>query len=338
MSDAIRIIFKTVAFYFFVVIGATFIMFTLLWAAPGDLRDVLCPKGCDAQLQAELAEQWGLDLPLWKQYGHWLVKASKFEFGKSVSMRQGAPVAEILKPAIRLTSLLVVGAAFLSLLLSFFLSWRPIRRWARWLLHIFQYPWVFFSFAPLYILAYWVVMATSRIPNWLAVHGWFSIKTLQYWKDIDFIPFGQQVDFDANWLYFAIHFGVAMLLLAVGNNNLVEQSSALRAELEFLKKQDFMRAVRARGASFSKHLFYNLMLPLTQFFTARAILLLGTVVIIETVLNINGIGWLLWQGMEKRDTPVVLAIALFATVLACFLQMLNEIALKLIDPRLRKES
>ncbi len=338
MSNAIRIIFKTVVFYFFVVIGATFIMFTLLWAAPGDLRDVLCPKGCDAELQAELAKQWGLNEPLWKQYGHWLGKAAHFEFGKSVSMRQGAPVAEILKPAIKLTSFLVLGAAFLSLLLSFFLAWRPIRRSARWLLSVFQYPWIFFSFAPLYILAYWMVMATSRFPVWLVHHGYLSMKTLQYWRDIDFIPFGQQVDMDAGWIYFAIHFFVAMLLLALGNNNLVEQASGLRAELEFLKKQDFMKAVRARGASFTKHLLYNLLLPLTQFFTARAVLLLGTVVIIETVLNINGIGWLLWQGMEKRDTPVVLAIALFATVLACFLQMLNEIALKLIDPRLRKDT
>jgi ABC-type dipeptide/oligopeptide/nickel transport system permease component len=79
-----------------------------------------------------------------------------------------------------------------------------------------------------------------------------------------------------------------------------------------------------------------LLLPVTQFFSTRAILLLGTVVIIETIMNINGVGWLLWQAAEMRDTPVVLAIALFATVLASLLQMLNEIALKLIDPRLRR--
>jgi len=192
------------------------------------------------------------------------------------------------------------------------------------------------SFAPLYILAYWAILASSRIPHWLASHGWLSRKTLSSWQDIDFIPLGQQVDSDASWIYWAIHFGVAMLLLAIGNSNLVEQASGLRAELEQLKKQDFMRAVRSRGASFRLHLLHNLLLPLTQFFTTRAIMLLGTVVIIETVLNINGIGWLLWQGMEFRDTPVVLAIALFATVLACFLQMLNEIALQLIDPRLRQ--
>lgn len=338
MSDVIRIVGKTIAFYCLVIFGATFLMYTLLWAAPGDLSDVLCPKGCDEEMQKELVHQWGLDQPLWRQYGRWLAKASRFEFGASVSMRQGKPVSEMLKPAIRLTSGLVLGAALLTLLFSFFLWVRPVRRRSRWILRAFQYPWMLFSFAPLYMLAYWVVMFTSRVPNWLADKHLLSSRLLNSWKQIDFIPFGQQIDPDAGWIYVSIHFMTAMILLAIGNNNLVEQTSSLRAEIEHLRTQHFILAAQARGASVIKHLLHNLLLPLTQFFTSRAILLLGTVVIIETVMNINGIGWLLWQAMEKRDTPVVLAIALFATVLACLLQMLNEIALKLIDPRLRKDA
>ncbi|MCB9638305.1 MAG: ABC transporter permease subunit [Myxococcales bacterium] len=250
-------------------------------------------------------------------------------------MRQGKPVTELLGPAVWTTAWMVLGAALLTLLMAFFLTWRPLRSMSRWFLRIGQLPLMLLSFAPLYILAYWSIMLTSRGPVWLVKQGWLNPRTLERWRDLDLIPFGQQVSDEAGWLAL-IPFFVAMLVLAIGNNNLVEQASSLRGEIETLKGQDFMRAVRAKGASFWAHFLHNLVLPVTQFFSARAIMLLGTVVIIETIMNVNGVGWLLWQAAEMRDTPVVLAIALFATVLACMLQMMNEIALKLIDPRLRR--
>jgi ABC-type dipeptide/oligopeptide/nickel transport system permease component len=333
--EILRIIAKTVFFYLLVILGATFVMYALLWAAPGDLTDVLCPKGCEPEMRRELIKTWGLDKPMIVQYGRWLGDAARFRFGTSVSLRQGAPVTELLAPAVRITAWMVLGAAFLTLLLAFFLCWRPLRFFSRWLLRLGQFPLVVLSFAPLYILAYWSVMLTSRGPAWLVQQGWLDPKTLGRWRDLDLIPFGQQVSDEAGWLAL-IPFFVSMVLLAIGNNNLAEQASSLRGEIEHLKGQDFMRAVRAKGASFWAHFLHNLLLPITQFFSTRAILLLGTVVIIETIMSINGVGWLLWQAAEMRDTPVVLAIALFATVLASLLQMLNEIALKLIDPRLRR--
>lgn len=338
MSAVFRMIGKTVLFYGLVILGATFVMYTLLWAAPGDLRDVLCPKGCSAERKAEIAKEWGLEQPLLVQYGRWLSKAVRFDFGYSVSFSQGAPIAGLLRRASLLTSALVFGAAILTLLLAFFLVWRPVQRWLRWIARLGQIPLSLLSFVPLYILAYWLVMASGRLPLWLTEVGWLSTQTRQHWLNIGLLPFGQELEWTAElgWL-FLVPFFLSMLLLALGNNNLVEQSSGVRAEWEHIKQQHFMRAVRARGASWWYHLLVNMMLPTTQFFTTRAILLLGTVVIIESIMGITGIGWLLWEATQRRDTPLVLAIALFATVLSCLLQMLNEIALQLIDPRLRKD-
>ncbi len=338
MNAAIRIVGKTVLFYSLVILGATFVMYTLLWAAPGDLRDVLCPKGCSQERKAEIAKEWGLNQPLLVQYGRWLSKVARFNFGTSVSFSQGAPISTILKRASLLSSGLVFGAALLSVLLSFFMIWRPIRWWTRGLARLGQVPLAIFSFVPLYILAYWLVMASGRLPLWLTESGWISSSVRNHWIDIGLLPFGQELEWTAElgWLFF-VPFFLSMLLLAIGNNNLVEQTSGVRAEFDQLKQQHFMRAVRARGSSWMGHLMYNMLLPLTQFFTTRAILLLGTVVIIESIMGITGIGWLLWEATKRRDTPLVLAIALFATALSCLLQMLNEIALQLIDPRLRKE-
>ena len=60
MSVAIRIIARTVLFYGLVILGATFAMYTLLWAAPGDVRDVLCTKGCSESRKVEIAKEMGL--------------------------------------------------------------------------------------------------------------------------------------------------------------------------------------------------------------------------------------------------------------------------------------
>ncbi len=329
---------KTVVFYIFIILGATFAMYLLLWAAPGDLRDVLCPKGCSQERLQEIAREWNLDKPLPVQYYLWLKKAVRFEFGTSVSLSQGAPVGEMLKRAATLTTSLVLGASLLTLLFSLFLNWRPQKRRYRWLLKIFQAPLSLLSFVPLYVLAYFLVMASSRIPHWLAESGIIAKKTYYHWLDIEFIPFGQELEWtnELGWL-FLVPFILSMVLLAIGNNNLVEQAAALESEIEQLKKKDFIRAAISRGASVFRHLFKNLLLPLIQFFTARSILLLGTVVIIESIMGITGIGWLLWEATKLRDTPVVLAIALFATILSSLLQMFNELALKLIDPRLRRE-
>jgi peptide/nickel transport system permease protein len=339
MSAAVSIVARTVVFYCFVVLGATFSMYTLLWAAPGSVLDALCPKGCDEDMKKQLRKEWNLDRPLVVQYGYWLGRAVKFDFGKSVSFQQGAPISKLLGRAIRLTSVLVLGAAFLTLLLAFFMAWRPGMLVVKWLATMARVPLTLLSFVPLYILAYWAVICSSRLPHWMVEKQWITKKQHIHWLDIDLVPFGKELEWtnELGWLYL-IPFGVAMLLLVIGNNNLVEQVSSLRAELDQLKQQHFMRAVRARGASFFLHLCHNMLLPVAQFFTTRAILLLGTVIIIESLLGITGVGWLLWEAAKMRDTPLVLAIALFATVVACILQMLNEIALKLIDPRLRRES
>lgn len=338
MNAAVRIISKTVAFYILVVLGATFLMYTLLWAAPGSVLDALCPKGCNPEMKQELRKEWGLDQPLVIQYGMWLRRVSRFDFGKSVSFQQGAPISELLGRAIGLTSWLVFGAAALTLLFAFFLVWRPTQWLLKWIARVGRVPLMLLSFVPLYILAYWTVMISARFPFWLAKKGYVDRKTYTKWLDIDLVPFGKELEWtpELGWL-FLLPFGVAMLLLLIGNNNLVEQASALRAELDQLRQQHFMRAIRARGASTWLHLVHNMLLPTAQFFTTRAILLLGTVVIIESTMGITGVGWLLWEATKRRDTPLVLAIALFATVVACFLQMLNEIALKLIDPRMRQD-
>jgi peptide/nickel transport system permease protein len=339
MGQIIRIIVKTATFYCLVILGATFAMYTLMWAAPGDLRDVLCPKGCSPERKADIAKEWGLDQPLFIQYGRWLNKAVRFDFGTSVVYRQGEPIANLLLRAIRLTLGLIFGAALLSLLLSFFLFWRPAHWFKRWCVRIGQIPLSILSFVPLYILAYWTVMASNRLPLWLVEKGWLSAQTRMHWLNIELIPFGIELEWtpQMGWL-FLLPFCISMLLLTIGNNNLVEQTSGLKAELDQLTQRDFMRAVRAKGASWLQHLLRNMLLPLTQFFTTRAILLLGTVVIIESIMGITGAGWLLWEATKLRDTPLVLAIALFATVIACLLQMFNEIALQLLDPRLRKDS
>ena len=330
-------------------------MYTLMWASPGTIIDKRCPVGCSKEYEKKLIKEHHLDRSLFVQYGFWLKKAVSLDFGYS-AVRQSEKVIDKLIPAASLTMLLVFGATFLTILLSFFLGWIPSHPLPRWGLRIFQYPFIFFSFVPLYILAYGAVTTSGETINWMEKTKQISEDKAEELRDRGFL-LGQ--DTNLEWLVgkdgltldkdegetlggkllstlFPLF--IAMFLLALGNNNLVEQSSSLRNESDNLKEQGFIRTVRARGASYFRHLSHHLLLPCIQFFTTRMVFLLGTAVIIETVMNLQGIGYLLWNATTDRDVPVVLAIALFATVTACLLQMINEISLKLIDPRLRGQS
>ncbi len=212
MGEVLRVISKTVAFYCLVILGATFLMYTLLWSAPGNIVDVLCAGRCDKKDRQKLAKDWNLDKPLIVQYGSWLSRSARLRFGTSATIRYGKPISEMLRPSIKRTTALVLGSALLTLLFSFFLAWRPIHPLRRWGLRFGQLPLVILSFAPLYVLAYWTVQLTTRVPAWMVKKGFLAQKTLSHLQDIGFLSFADQLNSDAKWYFLSIKLLVACAL------------------------------------------------------------------------------------------------------------------------------
>ena len=111
-------------------------------------------------------------------------------------------------------------------------------------------------------------------------------------------------------------------------NHLLEQMSS-----------DYVRTAMAKGLTFrqavTRHALRNSLIPLATHFGSNISVLLAGSFLIERIFNINGIGLLGYESVVERDYPVVLGVL----VISCFLQLLgnilSDICVALVDPRVR---
>ena len=294
--------------------GAAVFLQVLLWASPGDPIDLL-PNG--AELRPALEAEWGLDQPLPIRLATSLGHALQGDLGTSLSVRPGADVAELLAPALARSAALLLPGLLLGLGAALLLAtWTTGRKSA------VRTGIELLSVAPVFLLAYLLVVGLNDL-TWqlieadrIARPGWFALPD------------------QASGLRSALAIGV----LAVGSSSLTEQHAACEDELGRLRQSGFIEAARARGAAVWPHLVWNLVAPLTTLATSRIAFLLGSLVILEKILLMNGAGALLWEACLQRDYPLAMGISLAAALVVCLARLLGDILKVVVDPRLRGRS
>lgn len=104
--------------------------------------------------------------------------------------------------------------------------------------------------------------------------------------------------------------------------------------------QDYMRTARAKGLSMRaavwKHGFRNALLPVITLIGLSLPGLIGGIVIVESVFNYPGMGYLLWQGAQQYDFPVVLGVTLVAAFVTISGNWIADILYAVVDPRIRE--
>jgi microcin C transport system permease protein len=102
---------------------------------------------------------------------------------------------------------------------------------------------------------------------------------------------------------------------------------------------DYMRTAVAKGLPFKKavltHAMQNSLIPVaTSFGNNISILLMGSF-LIEKVFNINGMGLLGYESILDRDYPVVMGILVISSLLFMIGNILSDICVAIVDPRVR---
>lgn len=113
----------------------------------------------------------------------------------------------------------------------------------------------------------------------------------------------------------------------------------VRAGMLDVMGKDYIRTARAKGAReqrvISRHVFKNMLIPLITLVGLQLGVLMGGVVITETVFAWPGVGRLLVDSILRKDFPVVQAAVLFIALSYVFVNLLVDIAYAYIDPRIR---
>jgi peptide/nickel transport system permease protein len=302
----------------------TTLTFVLVHLAPGDpISAALDGPGVTESVRQQWRESFGLDKPLGEQYVRWVANAARGELGYSFSHRR--PVRDVLADTLPRTILL----AGLSLVLSFFIgiavgvlqAERPGGARDRWLGR--------------------VLLLLYSVPDfWLAL---IALLAFAYWFPL--LPAGGIVD-PVMHDYLSAGGRIAdrlkHLVLPVLTLTLLSAASIARYQRSALLDvlpSDWMRTALAKGLSWRaavrQHAVRNALLPTITLAGLWLPALAAGAVFIEKVFSWPGMGLATVNAIGARDYPLVTAGVLAISVLVVLGALLADIAVALVDPRVR---
>jgi peptide/nickel transport system permease protein len=305
-----------------VVLGVVTLTFLLLHLAPGDpVERLLGPAATPEQVEAARRSA-GLDQPLPVQYALWLSGSLRGDFGASLA--QGRPVADLLWEAWPATAFLVVS----SLLLSY-LGGIAVGAWQANLRHrttdaLISAGSVTLNAMPGYWLGLALVMVFTYQLRWLPSFGAEGL-------DAEFLS-GPERLIDR-----LRHLALPLLTLTlIGLGGVARFASASMREL---RDATFLASARARGLPepqvVLRHQLRNALIPLVTLLGLSLPALFSGTVFVEAIFAWPGVGMVLVQAVQARDYPVVMAAATISAVLVVLGNLLAEVLVARVDPRVR---
>ena len=318
-------ILKRLGLMFPMLLGITLISFTVIHLAPGtptDMQTTLNPKA-SLEAQKRLRELYGLDKPLMVQYGDWLTRLARLDFGRSFSPDR-RPVWDKIKERIGIT----LGLNLMSLIIILGVS-IPIGVIAAYRAHSWfdqaTTLFVFFGFAmPTFWLALLLIMFFGVYLDWLPISGLTSLNFRQFsfWQKLQ--------DLGA-------HVILPVLVAAFGG--LAGMSRYMRGNMLEVIRQDYITTARAKGLPervvIFKHALRNALLPVITILGLSVPGLIGGSVIFESIFAIPGMGQLFYGAVMARDYPLVMGELVIGAVLTLVGNMLADVGYALVDPRIR---
>lgn len=302
----------------------TVIVFTLMQLSPGDFLDQyrLDPSVSKETLQA-MEKELGLDKPAVVQYFYWFGKLLKLDFGYSFYYRR--PVASLISERL-------LGTFVLSLY-SFVISWiigvvlGVVSALKKYTLTDKILTVIAFSglALPGFFLALVLLYMAART-GWFPIGGMYNPETsrLDVWNAFKDIFWRLQLP------AFTLTFGGFAGLMRYQRGTLLD-----------VLNEDYVEFARAKGMPervvIYKHALRNAINPLVTMFGGSLAGLLSGAVITETIFSWPGLGRLTYQALLQKDYYVVMASTVISTVLLIIGNLVGDILLAAVDPRIRYE-
>jgi peptide/nickel transport system permease protein len=306
-------------------IGITFVSYLVISLAPGGPLDFLTPEDPNAspEVKERLIKEFGLDQPLYIQYGKWLSRAVRLDFGRSF-LPDGKPV--LTKIGERLPITLLLNAIEMLIIVGLAVPIGVMSATRQYSLYDkVTTVFVFIGFAtPDFWLAQLLMILCGLQLGWLPISGLRSLnfEYLSFWT--------QQWDFLS-------HLVLPIVVATFGG--LAGFSRYMRQSMLEVTRQDYIQTARAKGLServvIGKHALRNALLPVVTILGLSLPGLIGGSIIVETIFAIPGMGQLMVQSVFSRDYPVVMGNLVIVATLTLVANLVADVAYGLVDPRIR---
>jgi peptide/nickel transport system permease protein len=114
-------------------------------------------------------------------------------------------------------------------------------------------------------------------------------------------------------------------------------SRFIRANMQEVIRQDYIRTARAKGVGYNRilvhHAFRNTLIPLVTMIGLELPTLLSGSIILEQIFSWPGMGKLFFESIRERDYPTLMGLLLIFSVLTLIGQLLADIFYAIVDPR-----
>lgn len=283
------------------------LVFFLVHLSPGDPIDFILGENADVKQRQTLVENYGLDQPLLVQYKNYLLKLLQGDLRRSIHREES--VAKLIAQHYLPTVELALTSLFFALIFSF----------------------------PLGICAaVYKNSLTDKAISFFSLIG-FAVPNF-YLGPLLAIIFSISLD----WLPISgreLSGSVVLPALTLGLSMAALLTRMVRASLSEVLSQDYVRTARAKGVApfyvIMKHGLKNALLPVVTIIGLQLGVLLTGTVVTEKIFSWPGLGSLMLDGINRRDYPVVQGCILVIAATYVLVNLLTDMLLVFLDPRLK---
>lgn len=296
-------------------VAISMVVFSILALAPGDpLAGFANNPNVPPELRQRLRKQLGIDDPIHVQYVKWASQWIQGNWGESYTSH--SPVRQYLFGRIGVT-LEILGSAFvLGILIAIPIGVvSAIKQYS--LFDQFATTFAFLGFSiPTFFSGLLLIIIFSVKLNWLPFVYDSTVSGI--WPNIK---------------------QAIMPITVLGLANSAGLTRFVRASMLETISQDYVRTARAKGIReqgvILSHALRNALIPVITIIALQVPTIFGGAVITEQIFRIPGIGRALIDGIESKDTPVVMAIAFGFAILTVIANVIADILYAVLDPRIK---
>jgi peptide/nickel transport system permease protein len=309
IKQMLKFILKRILITVPVLLGVTFIIFTMMYFTPGDpVRMLLGDMATEQEVEAQ-REAMGLNDSFLVRYFSYLGGIAQGDLGTSYSTRR--PVTTEIANRLPATAKLAVFSCFFAIIIG----------------------------VPIGIIS--AVRQYSLLDNVSRVLALVGITLPNFWLALLLVLF---FSVKLGWLPASGLYGPAyyvMPVISISAVSLATFARMTRSSMLEVIRQDYIRTARAKGQSESviifKHSLRNAMIPIVTVVGIQFATALGGAVVNEQVFAIPGLGKLMVDAIKSRDYPIVQGGVLVIALLFSMLNLAIDVLYAFIDPRIKSQ-
>jgi len=306
----IKYILRRIVLLIPVIVGVTFIVFTLMYITPGDPVRIILGESASEDAVEQLRSEMGLDKPFLVQYGNYLKDlVIHQDIGNSYVTKRPVltEILDCFPSTFKLAALSMLFAILLGIPIGIISA---IKQYS-----VFDTVSMIFALIGISMPVFWLglllILLFSVQLHWLPASGFSSLKYM-------ILP-----------------------ALSLGAQSVAVITRMTRSSMLEVVRQDYIRTVRAKGQKEGivvlKHALGNALIPIITIVGLQFGGLLGGAVLTESIFSIPGVGRLMVDSIKMRDFPVVQGGVLFIAIAFSIVNLLVDLLYAYVDPRIKSQ-